>query len=195
MPRPRLPSADQAIVQATRALLLERGYGGVSIEAVAARAGVAKTTVYRRWPSKAELVFEAAIHHSRLGPAPDTGSLVGDLTAVAVIIVRSLARTVAAAALTGLIADLDQNRALHDRVIARFIGAEQAWIATIVRRAAGRGEVGDSVRPDLVLDLLLGPVVSRTFLTGRSAGRDFGERVAMIVAHGLAGDVNREENP
>ena len=194
MPRPRLPSADQAIVQATRALLLERGYGGVSIEAVAARAGVAKTTVYRRWPSKAELVFEAAIHHSRLGPAPDTGSLVGDLTAVAVIIVRSLARTVAAAALTGLIADLDQDRALHDRVIARFIGAEQAWIATIVRRAAGRGEVGDSVRPDLVLDLLLGPVVSRTFLTGRSPGRDFGERVAMIVAHGLAGDVNREEN-
>lgn len=194
MPRPRLPSADQAIVEATRALLLERGYAGASIEGVAARAGVAKTTVYRRWPSKAELVFEVAIHHPRLGPAPDTGSLVGDLAAVAVIIVRSLSRPVAAAALRGLIADLSQDRALRDRVVARFIGAEQAWIASIVRRAAGRGEVSDNVHPDLVLDLLLGPVVSRTFLTGRSAGRDFGERLAIIVGRGLARDVNREEN-
>lgn len=194
MPRPRLPSADQAIVEATRALLLERGYAGVSIEGVAARAGVAKTTVYRRWPSKAELVSEVAIHHSRLGAAPDTGSLVGDLAAVAVIIVRSLSRPVAAAALRGLIADLSQDRALRDRVVARFIGAEQAWIASIVRRAAGRGEVSDNVHPDLVLDLLLGPVVSRTFLTGRSAGRDFGERLAIIVGRGLAKDVNPEEN-
>jgi len=194
MPRPRLPSADHAIVDATRALLLERGYAGVSIEGVAARAGVAKTTVYRRWPSKAELVFEAAIHHTRLGPAPDTGDLVEDLAAVAAIIVRSLSRPVAAAALPGLIADLSQDSALRDRVIARFIGAEQAWIATIVRRAAGRGEAGDNVDPDLVLDLLVGPVFSRTFLTGRSAGRDFGERLAITVGRGLARDVNREEN-
>src|SRR5215475_3487601 len=99
MPRPRLPSADQVIVEATRVLLLENGYAGVSIEGVAARAGVAKTTIYRRWPSKAELVFEVAIHRSRLGPAPDTGTLVGDLAAVAVIIVRSLSRPVAAAAM------------------------------------------------------------------------------------------------
>ena len=194
MPRPRLPSADQAIVESTRALLLERGYAGVSIEGVAARAGVAKTTVYRRWPSKAELVFEVAIHHSRLGPAPDTGSLVSDVAAVAVIIVRSLSRPVAAAALPGLIADLSQDRALRDRVVARFIGAEQEWIATIVRRAAGRGETGDNVDPDLVLDLLVGPVVSRIFLTGRSAGRDFGERLAIIVGRGLARDVNQDEN-
>jgi len=194
MPRPRLPSADHAIVDATRALLLERGYAGVSIEGVAARAGVAKTTVYRRWPSKAELVFEAAIHHSRLGPAPDTGSLVDDLAAVAAIIVRNLSRPVAAATLPGLIADLSQDRALRDRVIARFIGAEQAWIATIMRRAAGRGEAGENVDPDLVLDLLVGPVVSRTFLTGRSSGRDFGERLAIIVGRGLASDVNREDN-
>lgn len=194
MARPRTPGADTAIVEATRQLLLEQGYGRVSVEGVSVRAGVAKTTVYRRWPSKAELVFEAAIHHSQLGPPPDTGSLTGDLAAVAVIIVRSLSRPVAAAALPGLMADLRSDQALRDRVVDRFIGGERAWIATIVDRAAGRGEVAGSVDPDLVLDLLVGPVFSRTFLTSRSASREFGERLAAVVGRGLAGDVNREEN-
>lgn len=194
MARPRKPGADTAIVEATQQLLLEQGYGGVSVEGVAARAGVAKTTVYRRWVSKAELVFEAAIHHSRLGRPPDTGSLTGDLAAVAAIIVRSLSRPVAAAALPGLMADLRSDQALRDRVVDRFIGAERAWIATIVDRACSRGEVARSPDPDLVLDLLVGPVFSRTFLTGRSASREFGERLAAVVGRGLTKDVNREEN-
>lgn len=191
MARPRTPGADTAIVEATRELLLEQGYGGVSVEGVAARARVAKTTVYRRWSSKAELVFEAAIHHSQLGPPPDTGSLRGDLAEVAAIIVRSLSRRVAAAALPGLMADLHRDQALRDRVVDRFIGAERAWIAAIVDRARGRGEVARSADPDLVLDLLVGPVFSRVFLTGRSASREFGERLAAVVGCGLA---NREEN-
>src|SRR5215467_2470569 len=188
MPRPRLTSADHAIVDATRALLLERGYAGVSIEGVAARAGVAKTTVYRRWPSKAELVFEAAIHHSRLGPAPDTGGLRGDLAAVAMLVVRSLSRPVAAAAVPGLIADMRADAKLRARVMARFLGAEREWILAILARAAGRGEIPGEVDPDLVLDLLIGPVFSRLFLTGRAASPQFGELLAAVVSAGLQED-------
>ena len=188
MGRPRQAAVDQAIVEAAQALLLANGYPGVSVEGVAARAGVAKTTVYRRWPSKAELVFEAAIHHSRLGPAPDTGSLRGDLAAVVTLVVRSLSRPVAAAAVPGLIADMRADAKLRVRVMDRFVGAEREWILAILARAAGRGEIPGKVDPDLVLDLLIGPVFSRLFLTGRMASRQFGELLAAVVSAGLKED-------
>ena len=60
--RPRDPEVDRSILKATIELLADDGFGGLSIEAVAARAGVGKTTVYRRWPSKTPLVVDALCH-------------------------------------------------------------------------------------------------------------------------------------
>ena len=96
-----------AVLTATLELMVETGYDGLSVDAVAARAGVHKTTVYRRWPTKAALVAAAAADRSeQLVPVPDTGSLVGDLTALGQSIVDNvsselgagLARTIIAAA-------------------------------------------------------------------------------------------------
>ncbi len=71
---------DRAIREATSALLSEVGYARLTVEGVAARSGVAKTTIYRRWPSKAELVFGAIVHPAELGPPSDTGSFREDLS-------------------------------------------------------------------------------------------------------------------
>lgn len=77
--RPRDPRSHEAIVSATSALVAEVGYAATSIGAVAARAGVGKDTVYRRWSGKAELVFEAVFTTTDDAPIPDTGTLTGDL--------------------------------------------------------------------------------------------------------------------
>jgi AcrR family transcriptional regulator len=185
MARPRAVEADRAIRDAARALLRELGYAGLTIEGVAARAGVAKTTVYRRWPSKAELVFEVGVHPSDLGPAPDTGSLAGDLAAVAAIIVRSLDRPVAAEALAGLVGDVRRDRALMATLVDRFIGSERAWMAAILERAARRRELAAAVDPALALDLLLGPLLTRAFFTGGSLDASLGRRVADAVHRSL----------
>jgi AcrR family transcriptional regulator len=81
--RPRDPSRDEAICEATLALFAEEGYAGVSIEGVAARAGVGKATIYRRFSSKEQLVVEAMRVGCHLTDhLPDTGDLRADLTSM-----------------------------------------------------------------------------------------------------------------
>ena len=91
--RPRSEQAHRAIVEATLTLLDEGGYTALTIEAVAERAGVGKTTIYRRWPSKLELVIEAISELRPPGPPEDTGSLAGDFAAFARGQVSRVART------------------------------------------------------------------------------------------------------
>jgi AcrR family transcriptional regulator len=188
MPRPRDEAAARSIRAAASAMLREAGYPGVTIEGVAARAGVAKTTVYRRWRSKAELLFDAAIHPAELGPPPDTGDLHGDLAAVAALVVEDLTRPEAMLALPGLLADVGRDDGLRAALRERFIGAERAWLATIVARAAARGEVPEATDPDLALDLLLGPLLTRALFTGGPDAPltpEFGAQVAARVVRGL----------
>ena len=77
--RPRDKRTHDAVLAATRAILLEHGYPALTIEAVAARAETARTTVYRSWPTKGELVLDAAGDDIAIGVVPDTGSTRGDL--------------------------------------------------------------------------------------------------------------------
>src|SRR5690242_21796930 len=85
--RPRDPQRRQAILDAAMALIAEVGYDRASVDAIAARAGVSKPTLYRRWPhGKPELVADAVRHaRDKAGPTPDTGSLRGDLLALVAI--------------------------------------------------------------------------------------------------------------
>ncbi|HEY2332861.1 MAG TPA: helix-turn-helix domain-containing protein, partial [Acidimicrobiales bacterium] len=77
--RPRDVRVDASIESATIEELCERGFGGASIEGIAARAGVGKATIYRRFPSREALLFSAAVHFAGECEAPDTGSLRDDL--------------------------------------------------------------------------------------------------------------------
>src|SRR5450755_2991805 len=112
--RPRSAEADRAILAATGELLADRGLAAMSIEEVAARAGVGKTTIYRRWPSKGLLALDAFVRSFREEqPLPDTGTLRGDLLAALTAWVRAVTQTPMGAMLTSLIAEAQHDQELR----------------------------------------------------------------------------------
>lgn len=187
MVRGRPPSArvDDAIRQATLALLEEAGYMGMSVEQVAKRAGVGKAAIYRRWRSKAELVFAHLLHDLDLRPPDDGGSLRADLAVLAHHLVVRLSDPIAVRALRGLLAEVHEDAALTERFTATFLARERALLAVVLDRAVARGELVD--RPDLawVHALLVGPVVALLLVFGEEPAPGLGERVAAGVVAAL----------
>jgi AcrR family transcriptional regulator len=140
-PRRRGAALESAILDAVLTELTEVGYARLSVERVAERAGASKASLYRRWPSKVELVMDAVYHvfpHS--GSPPDTGSLRGDLIAMMTAVADQLAGP-AGQALSGILSDAlsDPDQARRVRSYAR--GTSQEAMREIVRRAVARGEV------------------------------------------------------
>ena len=165
--RPRSAAVDQAILDAAVELFIELGYDGLTMEGVAVRAGVGKTTVYRRYPGKVELVMAAAERLSRQkGPTPDTGTLRGDLLALA----RGFRRMLMTDAGKAIPATLAANARNPELALAHrnFIAQRRADSAGVISRAVARGELAAEVDVDLVLDLLTAPLFLRAFITGQS---------------------------
>ena len=184
-PGGRSARVRDAVLAATNDLLSEDGYEALRVEAVAARAGVHKTTVYRRWPSKAVLVADAARERSRrMVPVPDTGSFAGDLRALARAIAANIGspegarrtRTLVVAAATST----DVAEVSLDFWAERF-----ALTGTIVDRAVERGELPERTDSRLVIETLIGPMYVRLLLTGEPVDRAFADRVAALVAAGV----------
>jgi len=182
--RPREERVDAAITGALRALLSEVGYRGLTMEAVAARAGVGKATVYRRYRSKLDLVFANIIHPSTL-QAPDTGSLRGDLAVLGRTIVADLGLPASRAAVPGLLADLADAPQLREHFHSVFIASERTVVAEILDRARGRGELVGSVDPDLVHAQLLGSIFAAIFLLDLPPSDQLGTRLADLTTTAL----------
>ncbi|MEV6406125.1 TetR/AcrR family transcriptional regulator [Streptomyces bobili] len=153
------------MLEATLAVLGESGYGGLTTAAVSARAGVSTATLYRRWPSKEVLVVAAAAAYAQELTAPtDTGTLEGDL--------RALLRNKAASmtgkeggVLRSLIAEAGHNAPLAEALTNTFVAPVRLRMQEITQRAADRGEIPPVEHPDLLGDLVIGPMMSRFFLT------------------------------
>ncbi|MFI6304749.1 TetR/AcrR family transcriptional regulator [Amycolatopsis thailandensis] len=158
--RPREEGIDDAVREAVRALLTESGYRRCTIDSVAARAGVGKAAVYRRWRSKAELVFAAVIHPVELEPPEDTGSLRGDVAAVLGVIQSSLDGPEVKSALPSLLADVRADPALEARFGEVFLARERGYLVLMLERAVARGELSRRPDPALVHAILLGPVLT-----------------------------------
>jgi AcrR family transcriptional regulator len=167
--RPRSARADGAILEAALAALVERGFAGLSVEQVAERAGVSKATIYRRYPTKNDLVIAAMDTLGRATtPAPDTGSLRDDLEALAQIALArgrddprrllAMPRLVAEAACT----DPDLFQAVERSLIA----PRRAAVMTALERAVERGELPATLDLDIATDLYLGPVIFYLLRTG-----------------------------
>lgn len=183
--RPRSERVDGAVAAAVRDLLDETGYQALSIEKVAARAGVGKAGIYRRWRSKAEMVFETAVHGPGIAPPADTGTLRGDLAALAERIVALLSAPHARPAVPGLLADVAADPALAGRFASGFVDSERAVLGEILDRAERRGEVAGA-DPAFVHALLLGPVFAYLFLGGGDVPPpDLPARLAAAVAAAL----------
>lgn len=155
--RPRDPSLDDAIRQAALDLIAEQGYRGMSMEGIAARSGVSKQAVYRRYPGKGEVILDvlAAYARTRL-PTPDTGDLREDLLA---LLENTFAaqRGVPGALNQALAAEALQAPAFAQRVRSELIAARRDAVRRILGRARDRGQVA---HPDdeVLIDLIFGPM-------------------------------------
>ncbi|MFD7417188.1 TetR/AcrR family transcriptional regulator [Kitasatospora purpeofusca] len=187
-PGGRAARVREAVLTAALDVLAEEGVAGLSIAAVAARAGVNETTVYRRWGSREKLVLDAMITGSTEGiPVPDTGDVRTDLAAFARALADYLAtptgRGVArAAALSSEDAELAE--AWHAFWRSRL---DQAGV--IVDRAVERGELPAGTEAALALELLCAPIQTRALLGHRPIEPDLPERLADTVLDGLRGRV------
>jgi AcrR family transcriptional regulator len=184
--RPRSERAHQAILAAANELLEERGLADLTIDEVALRAGVSKTTIYRRWPTKGTLVFEAfSADFLARQPRPDTGSLRGDLLAALRAWIRVVKGTVKGRTLVGLIAEVQRDPELAEIWRKSFIGPVRTQHRTMVERAIAQGEVSPDVDPDVVLDLIYGAAYHRLLQSHLPLSDRFAQCVVDTVVAGV----------
>jgi len=185
--RPRDPQVDQAILTATLELLGEDGFDGLSIEAVAARAGVGKTTVYRRWPSKIPLVVDALTAMK----AP-TVSAVPDDMPTRDALVRAMSGFTkphegsAARVLAGLVDAMSRNEELADAVRTVLVAERERGLVAVIERGKARGEIRSEVDARVMVDLLGGPVVLRRLITGQPVNQRLAHTIVDLVLDGAA---------
>ena len=158
--RPRSTAADQAILDATVDLLAEQGFLALTVEAVAARAGVAKTTIYRRWPGKDELVMDALCGMKGLQHAPPGESVRGDL-----LYMLHRMRTVWVSGMFGqlmrrLAADGIERPDLYREFRNRFVAPRQAAMRAIVERGVAEGSIRPDVDKQWMIAMLVSPIIT-----------------------------------
>jgi AcrR family transcriptional regulator len=155
--RPRRADARRKIVDATLALLAERGFQAATMDAIAARAGVGKNTIYRRWDSKEELIADAL---RDLAPEPHPREQ-EDLRALLLDYLHGLEREFAdpriGKLLPGLLGELQSNPEFALVWVDRVVRPRRRAIVDVLTRAVERGELRAGVDPDTAADLLLGP--------------------------------------
>jgi AcrR family transcriptional regulator len=175
--RPRDPQRRQAILAAAMALTAEVGYDRMTIDAIAARAGVSKPTLYRRWPhGKAELVADAIRERrGEAGETPDTGSLRGDLLALVAIQTGHLLQDIHLAC--GLLMQLRASEELSAVMQEHVIAEERARFATVLELAAERGELPVVNVSPLFADIAGAIVFTRVTITGEPVEGAFAEEL------------------
>ena len=182
--RPRDGRVDEAVAAATRDLLVEVGYPGTSLELVARRAGVARTSIYRRWPSKAHLVHETVF--TDVGPrsVPDTGAVETDLRALVHALLGEFTAPAAVAAATGLLADFGADEAFRTTAREAFLTPAKRAVEAVLHRAVARGELTGAVAAGTVVEALVGAVFLRCVVLGEPPGPGTAEDLVRLVLDG-----------
>jgi AcrR family transcriptional regulator len=154
------------ITDAIRAAVIEElastGYARMSIEAVARRAGVGKTAVYRRWPSKLHIVIDVVSAIAVQGiPVPDTGTLRGDVRALLGMIARALRNPLAAQIIPDLLAEAARTPDIARTLEVALRDTQRSLTALVIQHAVQRGELPADTDGELALDLITGPLYWR----------------------------------
>jgi AcrR family transcriptional regulator len=158
--RPRDERIDSEVVAAVLRTLTTHGYRAVTIDGIARKVGRARTSLYRRWPSKRHLVAYAVLSEMGDPPASHSGELRRDLEAAVRTLFNAFAGPLGPA-LAGLVADMAHDEGLA-RAIRRDVLAERReWLRRVFDRARARGEAREDLDIELVLDMLTGPFYYR----------------------------------
>lgn len=179
------------VTEAIRSAVFEElasvGYGRLSIEAVARRAGVGKTAVYRRWSSKLPMVLDVVSTFAALGlPAPDTGSLVGDLRSLLGTINWALRHQLAAQIVPDLLAEAARTPDIAATLATALRETQRGISGVVIQNAVERGELPAGTDPELALDMVIGPLYWRLTVTRTTLPRAFLDRLAESIAAGLS---------
>jgi AcrR family transcriptional regulator len=184
--RRRSERSHRAIVEATRELLVERGYRRLTIEGVAERAGVGKQTIYRWWPSRAALALEAYLSASDVRPQPPPGkSARGDVRRLLDWLVAVLAEPTGGRVVAGLLADMQHDEDLAARFHADVVPQRRRAMLGALERARERGEIRADADLELAIDTLHGAVFYRLLLSGEPLDERFTRRLTDQVLEGL----------
>jgi AcrR family transcriptional regulator len=178
--RPRSEACDAAIESAVLDLLVEEGFPGVTMEGVAARAGVGKATLYRRWNTKDQLVLDAVVRRcSEHVVLPDTGSLRGDVVAHGQAMVRKFRRD--GAILWAFAAETARNPALAESFRRTFLDDRRAAMREVLARGVSRGELPVDADLELLGDIGSALLWHRLAITGAPLSDDLPERIADLI--------------
>ncbi|MFI6893340.1 TetR/AcrR family transcriptional regulator [Streptomyces sp. NPDC050256] len=190
--RPRSAEADEAILEATRESLVELGWSKLTMGDVATRAGVAKTTLYRRWAGKNELVVDAvAVLFDEL-ELPDLGSLSADVQAVVLQFAALLERPETRTALMAVVAESTRDEALRTRIRDSIVNRQKRLVLQGRQRAQERGELPveqdeatAALTADLIFDVIAGAVVHRALVSAEPVDEDWARRFTLLLLAGL----------
>jgi AcrR family transcriptional regulator len=181
-------SVTAAISAAMFDELSETGYGRMSMEAVARRAGVGKAAIYRRWPSKQAMLIDLVgqVVRRHVPIVPDTGSLAGDVRAFLDITVGQAADPRVNRIVLEMLAETGRNSELATQLRDVAAPPRRAAADAVLTRAIERGELPTDLDHDLGIDLLISPLLFRLLLTGGTAEGAYLERLALVIEAGLA---------
>ena len=169
---------ETRILDATRELLVEHGVQGLTVEGVAARSGVAKTTIYRRYRSKHELALAVLLHMvSEVVTVPGLGDTRAELIAFVNGAVTVLGSTLMGRVMQGLVSDLATDPALASAFREQIVAVRLAEVRRLVDRGIERGELRSGIDYEVIHDLLFGPVYYRLLLSGASLDPTLAERI------------------
>jgi AcrR family transcriptional regulator len=184
--RPRSDLAHRAILDAFREVLSEEGFAALRLEHVAARAGVGKATIYRRWASKEALaqalLAELAAPHIAVAPSNDTRT---ELLAAVVNPMRAVTDTPFGPVIRALLSQIAVNPTLGDPFRATVVQARRDEIGRVIARGVARGDLRPDADADISTELLVGPVYFR-LMFGGELSLDFANRVVDSVMRGFA---------
>jgi AcrR family transcriptional regulator len=187
--RQRSAETEQAILQVTRELLVECGVQGLTIEKVAARAGVAKTTIYRRWRDKDELALAVVLDMvEQVVKLPELGDTRAELLAFVNAAVKVLGSTLMGRVMQGLVSDLATDPELAQAFRDRVVSVRDGEVERLVQRGIARGDLRPDTNPETAHELLIGPVYYRLLLSGRPLDRAFAKRNVEAVLRAFAPD-------
>ncbi|GEP65088.1 TetR family transcriptional regulator [Clostridium beijerinckii] len=183
--RPRSEKTKNAILSAAYDLLLESGFGSVTIEKIAEKAGVSKATIYKWWSNKAAVVMDAFFDAAvvRL-PVPDTGSTMDDI----IIQVNNLANFLTSRegkVINEIIAEGQSDQKLAETYRTVYFKPRRLDSRYILERGISRGELKEDLDIELVMDLVFGPLFYRLLITGDIVDENFIRNMVICAFNGI----------
>ncbi len=183
--RPRDPSADRMILQSALEVLTDLGYAGMSVEKVAKKAGVGKTTIYRRFSSKEELAAAALESlKDEIGPLPDTGDTRNDLVEMMLQSQQVFERGPAFAMLGALLVEESRNPELFRIFRERILWVRRDEVVEVLRRGVKRGDIDANTDLEVAVEAIVGAIIAGHIL-GMSPSRDRADRIVDTIWTGL----------